>query len=194
MKIAFGAGGSTTEKTSETVSELRNLSGSEVAPHLSCICQTQLQIKKLLNHYKKNDVKRLVALRGDYPSGITRTGDFRFANELVEFIRQETGPHFQICVAAYPEFHPECQNVAHDLENLKRKVDAGANLAITQYFFNIDAYRFFCDACEKAGIDIPIIPGIMPIGQFEGLVRFSKRCGAEIPSWLYQRLEHLNQF
>jgi methylenetetrahydrofolate reductase (NADPH) len=188
FSVTFGAGGSTRDRTLETVLEIK-VHGIEAAPHLSCISSTRDEIRTILGQYRDNDIRRLVALRGDHPSGEVAASDFHYANELVEFIRQETGDWFQIEVAAYPEFHPEAPSAKADLLSFKRKVDAGANAAITQYFYNTDAYFRFMDECEALGIRIPIVPGIMPIYNFAQLSRFSAVCGAEIPRWLRQRLQ-----
>jgi len=192
FSVTFGAGGSTQDNTLDAVIEIQKQqpqTGIDAAPHLSCVGSNADRLRAILNTYRDNNIRRIVALRGDLPSGMQDPGDFRYANELVEFIRQETGDYFNIEVAAYPEVHPQAQTAELDLENFKRKVDAGADSAITQYFYNIDAYRFFLDRCEKRGIDIPIIPGIMPINNFAQLARFSASCGAEIPRWLRKRLE-----
>jgi len=161
----------------------------DTAPHLSCIGSSRGQIRSLLQHYREQGIHRIVALRGDMPSGMRDQGEFRYANELVAFIRAETGTHFHIEVAAYPEFHPQAPNADSDLRNFKRKVEAGANAAITQYFFNADAYFSFVESCERMGVDIPIVPGIMPITNHTQLARFSDACGAEIPRWVRKRLE-----
>ena len=160
--VTFGAAGSTREKTFETVLSLQPL-GLEGAPHLSCIASTKDNIREVLTAYQAADIRHIVALRGDMPSGMLSAGEFRYANELVAFIREETQDHFHIEVAAYPEMHPQAPNFRTDIQNFKRKVDAGANSAITQYFFNPEAYFRFLDDCERAGIDLPIVPGIMPI-------------------------------
>lgn len=188
FSVTFGAGGSTQEGTFDTVKEIQE-KGYAAAPHLSCIGSTKDNIRQLLNSYMDIGVNRIVALRGDMPSGMRETGEFRYANELVEFIRSETGDHFHIEVAAYPEFHPQAPNAQKDMENFARKVKAGANAAITQYFFNVDAYFRFIDDCETLGVDLPIIPGIMPITNYSNLRRFSDMCGAEIPRWIAKRLE-----
>jgi methylenetetrahydrofolate reductase (NADPH) len=188
FSVTYGAGGSTQARTFETVAWLRN-EGLETAPHLSCIGSHQEEILEILDHYREQGIKRIVALRGDMPSGMGEPGDFRFANELVTFIRNETGSHFYLEVAAYPEVHPQAPSARVDLENFKRKVEAGADSAITQYFYNADAYLRFVDSCEKIGMDIPIVPGIMPINNYQQLARFSESCGAEIPRWLRKRLE-----
>jgi methylenetetrahydrofolate reductase (NADPH) len=160
-----------------------------VAPHLSCIGSTRENIREILDAYREQGIRHIVALRGDMPSGMRDAGEFRYANELVEFIRQETGNHFFIEVAAYPEFHPQASSATADLENFKRKVEAGSDAALTQYFYNPDAYFRFVDSCEKLGIDLPIVPGIMPITNYTQLARFSDACGAEIPRWIRKRLE-----
>jgi len=192
FSVTFGAGGSTQDNTLDAVVDIqqdKKISGIDAAPHLSCVGSTADGIRHLLNTYQSHDIRRLVALRGDLPSGMRDPGDFRYANELVAFIRQETGDHFKIEVAAYPEIHPQAQSAQADLANFKRKVDAGADSAITQYFYNIDAYLYFIDRCQQQNIDIPIIPGIMPINNFTQLARFSDGCGAEIPRWLRKQLE-----
>jgi len=188
FSVTFGAGGSTRSRTHETVTTVRERTGVTVAPHISCIGYPLEDIRALLHTYVGEGIERLVALRGDMPSGSVGFGELRYANELVAFIRQETGDRFIIEVAAYPEVHPQAQSVRRDLENFKRKVEAGANGAITQYFYNPDAYFRFVDACERIGIDIPITPGIMPITSCTQLVRFSEACGAEIPRWILYRL------
>lgn len=188
FSVTFGAGGSTRDRTLETVLDIQQ-AGAEGAPHLSCISASKAEIRQLLQDYQAHGIKRLVALRGDIPSGEVSTGDFRYASELVAFIREETGDHFQIEVAAYPEFHPESRSPNADLQYFKHKVEAGANAAITQYFYNADAYFQFVDQANSLGIDIPIVPGVMPIYNFTQLARFSSVCGAEIPRWLRLRLQ-----
>jgi methylenetetrahydrofolate reductase (NADPH) len=188
FSVTFGAGGSTRDRTMDTVLEIQQ-EGFSAAPHISCISSSKEEIRELLQTYQAKGINRLVALRGDIPSGEVSAGDFRYAVELVEFIRAETGNHFHIEVAAYPEFHPEARTPAADLLNLKRKMDAGANSAITQYFYNVDAYFRFVDQCHASGINMPIIPGVMPIYNITQLARFSSVCGAEIPRWLKMRLE-----
>lgn len=187
--VTFGAGGSTQEKTIETVLEIKRETDVGVAPHLSCVGSTRENIREILSTYRNNGVRQIVALRGDLPSGMGEVGEFRYANELVSFIREETGDHFHIEVAAYPEFHPQAPNAEADLLNFKRKVDAGADSAITQYFFNADSYFRFVESCEKLGVSLPIVPGIMPITNYTQLARFSDMCGAELPRWLRKRLE-----
>ncbi|CAN4266167.1 MetF 5,10-methylenetetrahydrofolate reductase [Methylophilaceae bacterium] len=188
FSVTFGAGGSTRDRTMETVLDIQQ-QGLAAAPHISCVSSSKEEIRGLLQAYQAQGIKRLVALRGDLPSGEVSAGDFRYASELVAFIRAETGQHFHIEVAAYPEFHPEAKSPAADVLNLKRKMDAGANSAITQYFYNADAYFHFIDQCAAAGINAPIVPGIMPIYNITQLARFSNVCGAEIPRWLRLRLE-----
>lgn len=188
VSVTFGAGGSTQAGTVDTIREML-AAGLDAAPHLSCIGSTKESISNLLQQYIEMGVKRIVALRGDMPSGMREAGEFLYANELVEFIRRETSDHFHIEVAAYPEFHPQAENAAADLDNFANKVAAGANSAITQYFYNLDAYLRFVEECEKRNVDIPIVPGIMPITNIKQLARFSSMCGAEIPRWLKLRLE-----
>lgn len=188
FSVTFGAGGSTRDRTMDTVFEIQD-EGYQAAPHISCISSSKAEIIELLTAYKNRGIKRLVVLRGDVPSGEVSTGDFKYAVDLVSFIRQETGDWFHIEVAAYTEFHPEAISAAKDIANFKQKVEAGANSAITQYFYNADAYFQFLDSCEKEGINVPIVPGIMPIYNYTQLARFSGICGAEIPRWLRFRLE-----
>jgi methylenetetrahydrofolate reductase (NADPH) len=188
FSVTFGAGGSTRDRTLETVIEIQR-EGHQAAPHLSCIGSTRESIRTILDEYKSHGIRHIVALRGDMPSGMACAGEFRYANELVEFIRAETGDWFNIEVAAYPEFHPQAISAQADLANFKRKVEAGANAAITQYFYNADAYFNFVDECTAMGITIPIVPGIMPIANFSQLARFSDACGAEIPRWLRLKLQ-----
>jgi methylenetetrahydrofolate reductase (NADPH) len=188
FSVTFGAGGSTRDRTMDTVVEIQG-EGSEAAPHISCISSSKQEIRELLHAYQAKGIKRLVTLRGDIPSGEVSVGDFKYANELVSFIRAETGDWFHLEVAAYPEFHPEAGSAQKDLDNFKRKIDAGADSAITQYFYNVDAYFRFVEAAQKLGISAPIIPGIMPIYNYTQLARFSNVCGAEIPRWLRMRLE-----
>jgi len=188
FSVTFGAGGSTRDRTLETVREIQ-ADGSEAAPHLSCIGSTHDNIREILNEYKGQGIRHLVALRGDLPSGTMDAGEFNYANELVEFIRKETGDWFEIEVAAYPETHPQARSAKEDIAHFKLKADAGANAAITQYFFNADAYFRFVDDVRATGVDIPIVPGIMPIGNYVQLARFSDACGAEIPRWLRKKLE-----
>jgi methylenetetrahydrofolate reductase (NADPH) len=191
FSVTFGAGGSTRDHSLATVLDIQH-AGLEAAPHLSCIGSTRDNIRAILGEYQSNNIRHIVALRGDLPSGMASAGEFRYANELVEFIRNETGDWFNIEVAAYPEVHPQAKSAQDDLLNFKRKMDAGANAAITQYFFNADAYFAFVDDCAKLGMTAPIVPGIMPIGNFSQLARFSDACGAEIPRWMRKKLEAYN--
>jgi methylenetetrahydrofolate reductase (NADPH) len=189
FSVTFGAGGSTKEGTWNTVMEL-HAEGRPVAPHISCIGTTRASVRELLGGYRQAGIRRLVALRGDLPSGAAGgAGDFRYANELVEFIRGETGDWFRIEVAAYPEAHPQSRSPADDLARFVQKVGAGADAAITQYFYNPDAYFRFVDEAARLGCAVPIVPGIMPITNFTQLARFSDACGAEIPRWIRRRLE-----
>jgi methylenetetrahydrofolate reductase (NADPH) len=188
FSVTFGAGGSTRDRTIETVLSLHK-QGVSTAPHLSCMGGTREEIRQLLDLYKENGINRIVALRGDMPSGMGAVGELRYANDLVSFIREHSGDTFHLEVAAYPEFHPQAKTAEADLRNFARKVEAGANSAITQYFFNPDSYFYFIDRLEKMGVTIPVIPGIMPIVNFSNLTRFSDMCGAEIPRWIRKRLE-----
>lgn len=190
FSVTYGAGGSTQRNTFATVDWIRE-QGISAAPHLSCVGSTREELLGILERYAGQGIDRLVALRGDLPSGAGAggIGDLSHANELVTLIRERFGDRFKIEVAAYPEMHPQAPNFDADIDNFKRKVDAGADAAITQYFYNADAYAAFVDACRGRGIDIPIVPGIMPITNFSSLVRFSDACGAEIPRWLRKRLE-----
>ncbi|MCK4950697.1 MAG: methylenetetrahydrofolate reductase, partial [Gammaproteobacteria bacterium] len=188
LSCTYGAGGTTQEGTWETVKEIQG-SGIDAAPHITCIGSTKDKISGLLDSYKELGINRIVALRGDLPEGQDKAGEFMFANELVAFIRAETGDHFHIEVAAYPEKHPEAATLEDDINNFKGKVDAGASSAITQYFFNPDSYFQFVDRCEKLGISIPIVPGIMPITNYKQLARFSDSCGAIIPQPIRTQLE-----
>jgi methylenetetrahydrofolate reductase (NADPH) len=188
FSVTFGAGGSTRDHTLETVIEIQR-EGHKAAPHLSCIGSTRENIRAIINEYKSHGIRHLVALRGDLPSGTADVGEFRYANELVSFVRQETGDWFNIEVAAYPEYHPQAMSAQADLLNFKRKIEAGANAAITQYFYNADSYFNFVDECQRMGITVPIVPGIMPIGNFSQLARFSDTCGAEIPRWLRLKMQ-----
>lgn len=189
FSVTYGAGGSTRENTLSTVEKMK-AQGLNVAPHLSFGGDDEAAMSALLDTYKNLGVDRIVALRGDIPSGMG-AARIVYANELVEFIRQHSGDHFHLEVAAYPEIHPESTSYTTDIDFLKKKLDAGANTAISQYFFNADSYFYFVDACQKAGIDKPIYPGIMPITNFTNLCRFSANCGAEIPQWLKRKVESL---
>jgi methylenetetrahydrofolate reductase (NADPH) len=189
FSVTYGAGGSTRNNTIDIVNNINDL-GISGAPHLSCVGESRDSIKELLNGYAQNDINRIVALRGDLPSGMAAsTGELTYANELVELIKQEHGDQFHLEVAAYPEMHPQASNFEADLLNFKRKVDAGADSAITQYFFNIDSYLHFVDRCLDMGIETPIYPGIMPITNYTKLARFSDACGTEIPRWIRKQLE-----
>ena len=188
FSVTYGAGGSTRERTFNVVKEIA-AEGFDAAPHLSCIGSTRESIREILNEYKSANIKRTVALRGDLPSGMAETGEFRYANELVEFIRAETGDWFSIEVAAYPEWHPQARSPKDDLEAFARKVKAGANSAITQYFYNTDAYFHFVDEARALGVEVPIVPGIMPIAGFTKLARFSDACGTDIPRWMRKKFE-----
>ena len=188
FSVTFGAGGSTRDRTLETVLEIQQ-QGYEAAPHLSCIGATRDDIRAILKTYKENGIRRIVALRGDLPSGMAEPGELRYAGELVAFIRAETGDTFHLEVAAYPEIHPQAKSARDDLKNFAGKVKAGADSAITQYFFNADAYFRFVDEAHALGVNIPIVPGIMPIGNFSQLARFSDACGADIPRWIRKRME-----
>ena len=189
FSVTYGAGGSTQSCTLDTVIDIQQNTNIDAAPHLSCIGSSEEQIREVLTTYKNAGITRIVALRGDLPSGMRDIGSFQYANELVEFIRKETGDYFHIEVAAYPEMHPQATNFQTDLESFARKMKAGSNSAITQYFYNADAYTHFVDSCTDLGITDPIVPGIMPITNFTQLARFSDGTGAEIPRWLRKRLE-----
>ncbi len=186
--VTFGAGGSNREGTLATALEFR-AEGMNAVPHVSCIGGTRASLREVLAQYRAHGIRHVVALRGDLPSGAGEPGEFRYASDLVAFIRDETGDAFHIDVAAYPEYHPQARTPQDDLAAFKRKVDAGADSAITQYFYNPDAYWHFVDAARAAGVGVPIVPGIMPIGSASGLARFSDACGAEIPRWIRRKLE-----
>ena len=190
FSVTFGAGGSTRERTFSIVKEIA-AEGHQAAPHLSCIGSTHANIREILGDYIDAGIRRIVALRGDLPSGMAEAGEFRHANELVEFIRAETGDRFHIEVAAYPEWHPQARTPDDDLAAFVGKVKAGADSAITQYFYNADAYFHFVDVVRARGVDVPIVPGIMPIGSFSKLARFSDACGAELPRWMRRKFEGL---
>ena len=190
FSCTYGAGGSTRDRTLNTVLQLDGEIKVPTAPHLSCVGDSKAELRELLNLYKNAGIKRIVALRGDLPSGMgMASGELRYANELVEFIRTETGDHFHIEVAAYPEMHPQARNFESDIGNFVRKAKAGADSAITQYFFNADSYFYFVERVQKLGVDIPVVPGIMPITNYSKLARFSDACGAEIPRWVRKQLE-----
>ncbi len=188
FSVTFGAGGSTQDGTLATVLDIRG-AGHHAAPHLSCIGSTRESLREMIHKYKEAGIRHMVALRGDLPSGMAQAGELAYANDLVAFIRKETGDHFHIEVAAYPEYHPQARYAQEDLNNFKRKVDAGADSAITQYFYNPDAYFHFVDQVRAMGVTVPIVPGIMPIASFSQLARFSDACGAEIPRWVRRKME-----
>ena len=188
FSVTFGAGGSTQEGTLSTVLDIR-AAGHHAAPHISCIGSTRENIRAVIHRYKDAGIRHTVALRGDLPSGMAVAGEFRHATDLVTFIREETGDHFHIEVAAYPEYHPQARNAQEDLKHFIAKVEAGANSAMTQYFYNPDAYFHFVEQVEAMGAMIPIVPGIMPIAGFSQLARFSDACGAEIPRWVRRKME-----
>lgn len=194
FSVTYGAGGSTQARSQGIALQLHHLPqraeyGFEVAPHISCIGSVKAQLARMLDDYQQSGIRRLVAVRGDTPSGMVDIGDFHHAEELVRFIREHSGGHFHIEVAAYPETHPQSDTAAADLKNFQRKVAAGANSAITQYFFNTDAYADFVRRAEALGVTIPIYPGVMPMTNYQQLARFSAVCGAEIPRWLHRRLQ-----
>lgn len=191
FSVTFGAGGSTQQGTLDTVVDIRR-EGYEAAPHISCLGSSRERLRAILAEYKSHDIRRLVALRGDLPSGFGATdlsaGEFRYANDLVEFIRAETGDWFHIEVAAYPEMHPQAKSPQDDVQSFVRKVNAGADAAITQYFYNPDAYFRFVDEVHQLGVQVPIVAGVMPITNYSQLMRFSEMCGAEIPRWVRLKL------
>jgi methylenetetrahydrofolate reductase (NADPH) len=190
FSVTYGAGGSTRDRTLAAVLDIQ-ASGQRAAPHISCIGSTRDTVRATLATYREHGIGHLVALRGDLPSGSADVGEFRYANELVAFIRETTGDWFHIDVACYPEYHPQARSPGEDMANFKRKLDAGADSAITQYFFNADSYYHFVDEAAALGIDVPIVPGVMPIASFTKLARFSDACGAEIPRWIRSKLESL---
>ncbi len=188
FSVTYGAGGSTREGTLAAVLEIRR-DGLHAAPHLSCVAATRASLREVITRYREHGIRHIVALRGDLPSGMAVSGELRYASELVAFIRQQTGDWFHIEVAAYPEYHPQARGSRQDLAAFKAKIDAGANGAITQYFYNADAYFHFVEQARAAGIGVPIVPGVMPINNFTQLARFSDACGAEIPRWMRLKLE-----
>jgi methylenetetrahydrofolate reductase (NADPH) len=193
FSVTYGAGGSTQSKTAKTVQLVKKWTNIDCVPHISCIGSKKTTIVQLLDFYRQQGINQLVTLRGDIPSGMGASmGDFCYASDLVEFVRMHSGDYFNIRVAAHPEFHPQTNNAIDDLQHFIRKVNAGANSALTQYFYNSDAYFYFVDACEKHGVSIPIVPGIMPITNVASLKRFSSACGAELPRWLIKKLEAYN--
>ena len=189
MSVTYGAGGTTQEKTLETVRYIQQNTQFDAAPHLTCVGASEESVTALLNTYSELGIKRIVALRGDLPSGMMDPGEFKYASDLVKFIKDTRGDEFHLEVAAYPETHPQARNCDVGIKWFKHKVEQGADSAITQYFYNVDSYLYFIDNCERNGIDLPIIPGIMPITNYENLIRFSEGCGAEVPRWLKCRLE-----
>lgn len=188
FSVTYGAGGSTQARTFDTVKRIGEC-GITTAPHLSCVGSDKGELRELLARYRESGIDSLVALRGDLPSGMGGTGELRYANELVEFVRAETGDHFEIAVAAYPEAHPQAPSFEKDLQNFVRKMQAGADLAITQYFFSAEAYFHFAERARAMGVEQPIVPGIMPITNYTKLARFSDACGADIPRWMRKQLE-----
>jgi len=189
MSVTYGAGGTTQEKTLDTVRYIQQHTPFDAAPHLTCVGASEESVSKLLDTYEALGIKRIVALRGDLPSGMMDPGEFKYASDLVKFIKDQRGDQFHLEVAAYPETHPQARNCDIGIKWFKHKVDQGADSAITQYFYNVDSYLYFIDNCERNGIDLPIIPGIMPVTNYENLIRFSEGCGAEVPRWLKCRLE-----
>lgn len=189
ISVTYGAGGATRDRTLEAVDAIREATAIEVVPHIACIGASSNELRSLLNHYQQLNIRHIVALRGDTPSGLREAGDFCYASDLINFIRKEYGDFFFIEVAAYPETHPQAKDSDTDILHFKNKVESGADAALTQYFFNPDAYFHFIERCEKAGLDLPIVPGIMPITNHLQLARFSDMCGAEIPRWIRKRLE-----
>jgi methylenetetrahydrofolate reductase (NADPH) len=189
VSCTFGAGGSTLDYTPETVQRLHQVHALDAAPHVSCVGGTRAELNALIERYKAMGCRRIVALRGDLPSGMGHTGDFRYAAHLIEFIRREHDGHFHIEVGCYPETHPQADDALADLRHFKAKIDAGADGAITQYFYNADAYFRFVDDVRRLGVVVPIVPGIMPISNFAQLKRFSEACGAEIPRWVGKRMQ-----
>lgn len=188
FSVTFGAAGSTQAGTRDTVLEIQR-EGHKAAPHLSCIGRSRTELREIISEYKSHGIRHIVALRGDLPSGFGGiSGEFSHASELIEFIRAETGDWFHIEAAAYPEMHPQARSPQDDLQNFIRKIKAGANSAITQYFYNADAYFRFVDEVKKAGVDAPVVAGIMPITNYTQLMRFSDMCGAEIPRWIRLKL------
>jgi len=193
FSVTYGAGGSSRERTRQVVVDIQQHGGIEAAPHLTGIATSREETREILLDYQRLGIQRIVALRGDMPSGENSIGDFRYARDLIAFIREQTRNHFHIEVAAYPEFHPQARDAHQDLLNFQAKVQAGADSAITQYFFNAEAYFRYIDSCEQLGIDIPVVPGIMPITNVKQLCRFSDICGAEIPRWIRRRLESFGE-
>lgn len=192
FSVTYGAGGSTRQGTFDAVQTMR-IAGTDAAPHITCVGSSRDEIKSIVESYLAIGVSRMVVLRGDLPGGMVERGRFKYASDLVSFIRDEFGDGLHLEVAAYPDFHPESLSPKAELENFKRKVDAGANSALTQYFYNADSYFAFVDEASRLGIDVPIIPGIMPITNYLSLTRFSDTCGAELPRWIRARLHQYQQ-
>lgn len=188
FSVTYGAGGSTRDKTLETVTDIQQNSNIDACPHLTCVGATRAEILELVDQYKQQGIQRLVILRGDLPGGMVGMGEFKNAVDLVRLIREHYGDHFMIAVAAYPEAHPDSKNLLSEMDFFADKMNAGANFAITQYFYNKDSYFHFMDLCEKNNIQQPVIPGIMPISNFTSLKKFSRHCGAEIPRWIKKTL------
>lgn len=191
FSVTYGAGGSTRSRTRGTLLATREATGLPIMPHMACLGHSKEEVRGILKDYQDLGINRIIALRGDLPSGMGRLDslEFQYASELISFIREETGDHFHIEMAAYPEVHPQARSMESDLDNFRRKIEAGANSAITQYFFNPDSYFYFMDRLAAMGIDIPVVPGIMPITNYMKLARFSDACGAELPRWLRKQLE-----
>ena len=189
FSVTFGAGGSTQDSTLATILDIQANDDTPAVPHISCIGSTKEQLQQLLQTYSNHNINQLVVIRGDMPSGMHSTGDFNYAYELVSFIKENFNHHFNVQVAAYPEKHPQSNNIKQDIKHFIDKIKAGANGAITQYFYNIDAYQYFVDVVRKQGVDVPITPGIMPITNYEQLTRFSNFSGTQIPKWIVNQLE-----
>lgn len=188
FSVTYGAGGSTRERTLSTIADL-NGQGVPIAPHLSCVGDSKARIAELLDLYRSQGIQRLVALRGDLPSGQVGWGELPYAVDLVRFVREHSGEHFDIEVAAYPEMHPQAQGYAQDVQHLVAKFDAGANAALTQFFYNPDSYFHLLEQVQRAGVFKPIIPGIMPITNASNLIRFADSCGADVPRWIRKQLQ-----
>lgn len=191
FSVTYGAGGSTRERTWKTVEAVK-ATGVDTAPHLSCVGQSREELTELINEYKAAGIKRIVTLRGDLPSGMgADQSDLRYADDLVKLIRDVSGDHFHLEVAAYPEMHPQARSFSDDIDHFKRKIDAGANSGITQYFYNAESYAYYMNELEKRDVTAPVYPGIMPVTNYTNLVRFSDACGADIPRWVRKKLEEL---
>lgn len=193
FSVTYGAGGSTRDRTWRTVKQVRT-TGIDTAPHLSCVGQSRDELVELIEQYRDADIRRIVTLRGDLPSGMgCAQSELRYADDLVRLIREISGDHFYLEVAAYPEMHPQARSFSDDIDHFKRKIDAGANSGITQYFYNAEAYNFYMEQLARRGVDVPVIPGVMPITNVANLVRFSDACGADIPRWIRKQLEQWQQ-